>query len=70
MTAPFVVDGAINGPMFLAYVEQSLAPTLKRGDIVILDNLPVHKVGDRSGCRAPLSAALFTRLEPHRNGVQ
>jgi transposase len=44
MTAPFVVDGAMNGPMFLAYVEQSLAPTLKRGDIVIMDNLPVHKV--------------------------
>jgi len=39
MTAPFVVDGAMNGPMFLAYVEQSLAPTLKRGDIVIMDNL-------------------------------
>jgi transposase len=47
MTAPFVVDGAINGPMFLAYVEQSLAPTLKRGDIVIMDNLPVHKVAFR-----------------------
>jgi transposase len=44
MTAPFVVEGAMNGPMFLAYVEQSLAPTLKRGDIVVMDNLPVHKV--------------------------
>jgi transposase len=32
------------GPMFLAYVKQCLAPTLKRGDIVIIDNLPVHKV--------------------------
>ena len=30
--------------MFLAYVEQSLVPTLKRGDIVLMDNLPVHKV--------------------------
>jgi hypothetical protein len=44
ITAPFVLDGAMNGPMFLAYVEQCLAPTLKRGDIVIMDNLPVHKV--------------------------
>jgi transposase len=44
MTAPFVLDGAMNGPMFLAYVEQCLAPTLKRGDIVVMDNLPVHKV--------------------------
>ena len=34
----------MNGPMFLAYVKQCLAPTLKRGDIVIKDNLPVHKV--------------------------
>ena len=44
MTAPFVLDGAMNGPMFLAYVRQCLAPTLKRGDVVIMDNLPVHKV--------------------------
>jgi transposase len=44
MAAPFVLDGAMNGPMFLAYVEQCLAPTLKRGDTVIMDNLPVHKV--------------------------
>jgi transposase len=44
MMAPFVVDGAMNGPMFLAYVEQCLAPTLKRGDIVVMDNLRVHKV--------------------------
>jgi hypothetical protein len=39
MTAPFVLDGAMNGPMFLAYVKQCLAPTLKRGDIVVMDNL-------------------------------
>lgn len=44
MTAPFALDGAMNGPMFLAYVKQCLAPTLERGDIVIMDNLPVHKV--------------------------
>jgi transposase len=44
MSAPFVLEGAMNGPMFLAYVKQCLAPTLKRGDIVVMDNLPVHKV--------------------------
>jgi transposase len=44
MVAPFVVEGAMNGPMFLAYVKQCLAPTLRRGDIVIMDNVPVHKV--------------------------
>jgi len=44
MTAPFVLEGAMNGPMFLAYVTQCLAPTLERGDIVVMDNLPVHKV--------------------------
>lgn len=44
MTAPCVIEGAMNGPMFLAWVKQSLVPTLKRGDIVVMDNLPVHKV--------------------------
>ena len=41
--APCVLDGPINGEAFLAYVEQFLAPTLKRGDIVVLDNLGSHK---------------------------
>ena len=36
------LDGAMTGAAFLAYVEQCLAPTLKRGDIVIMDNLPAH----------------------------
>tara|TARA_E500000318_G_scaffold77926_1_gene72775 strand:- start:1050 stop:1670 length:621 start_codon:yes stop_codon:yes gene_type:complete len=43
MTAPMVLDGAMNGPAFLAYVEQVLVPTLTPGDIVIMDNLPAHK---------------------------
>jgi transposase len=41
--APCVFDGPINGASFLAYVEQCLAPTLKPGDIVILDNLGSHE---------------------------
>ena len=43
MTAPMVLDGAMHGAAFLAYVEQLLAPTLKPGDIVVMDNLPAHK---------------------------
>lgn len=43
MTAPFVYDGAMNGNVFLAYVEQVLVPTLQAGDIVVMDNLPAHK---------------------------
>jgi transposase len=41
--APFVVDGPMTRATFLAYLEQCLRPTLKRGDIVIIDNLPAHK---------------------------
>lgn len=43
LTAPCVVDGPINGQCFRAYVEQVLVPTLKAGDIVIMDNLGSHK---------------------------
>ena len=44
LTAPYVVDGAMDGPSFLAYVEQVLAPTLRKGDIVLMDNLRTHKI--------------------------
>jgi transposase len=44
LTAPLVVDGPIDGQLFLAYVRQQLAPTLRPGDIVVLDNLSSHKV--------------------------
>lgn len=43
MTAPMVLDGPMDGVAFIAYVEQLLAPTLKPGDIVVMDNLPAHK---------------------------
>lgn len=43
MTAPMVLDGAMDGPAFLAWIEQILAPTLEPGDIVVMDNLPAHK---------------------------
>jgi DDE superfamily endonuclease len=44
IVAPMLIKGAMNGEAFLAYVEQCLAPTLKRGDIVVADNVPFHKV--------------------------
>lgn len=44
MIAPYVLDGAVNAELFIAYIEQVLVPTLRLDDIVIMDNLPVHKV--------------------------
>ena len=41
--APFVLDGPINGEWFTAYVREVLAPTLKAGDVVVMDNLGSHK---------------------------
>jgi len=43
VTAPAVFDGPIDKASFRAYVEQVLAPTLRPGDVVVLDNLAVHK---------------------------
>lgn len=54
LTAPTVVDGAMNGAIFLAYVRQQLVPTLRPGDIVVMDNLPAHKV---AGVREAIAAA-------------
>lgn len=44
LAAPLVVDGAINGAIFLSYVKHQLVPTLRPGDLVIMDNLSAHKV--------------------------
>jgi transposase len=64
MTAPMVLDGAMNGAAFLAYVEQVLAPTLSPGDVVIMDNLPAHKA---SGIREAIEAtgATLRYLPPY-----
>jgi hypothetical protein len=43
ITAPFVLDGAMNRDAFIVYVDQVLGPTLSEGGIVIMDNLPAHK---------------------------
>jgi len=64
LAAPLVVDGPMNGAVFLAYVQQHLAPTLRPGDLVILDNLSAHKV---AGVRDALEAvgAQFIYLPPY-----
>lgn len=60
ITAPCVFDGAINGERFRAYIEQALAPTLGRGDVVIMDNLPAHKVlGVREAIQARGARLLY-----------
>jgi len=43
LTAPLVLDGPMNAEAFRAYVKQILVPTLRPGDIVVMDNLPAHK---------------------------
>ena len=72
LTAPLIVDGAINGDIFRAYVEQVLAPTLRPGDIVILDNLGSHKV---AGVRDAIQARGATLVclppySPDRNPIE
>lgn len=64
MTAPCVFDGPINGEIFLAWVEQLLVPTLRRGDIVVMDNLSSHKV---KGVREAIEAvgATLRYLPPY-----
>ncbi len=52
--APMVIDGAMDGPAFLTYLHAFLVPTLSAGDIVVMDNLPAHKV---AGVRQAIEAA-------------
>ena len=54
LTAPMVLDGPMNGPAFLAYVEHVLVPTLKRGMIVVMDDLAAHRI---AGVRTAIEAA-------------
>jgi transposase len=59
-TAPLVIEGAINGETFLAYVQQFLAPTLRPGDTLVMDNLSVHKVcGVREAVEARGATLLY-----------
>lgn len=60
ITAPWLLDGPMNGPAFLEYIRQVLAPTLAPGDVVIADNLSSHKVaGVREAIEARGASLLF-----------
>ena len=73
VTAPYVIDGAMDGPAFLAYVEQVLAPTLKKHDIVFMDNVRTHKVAgvreaiESAGARLRYLPAYSPDLNPIEN---
>lgn len=64
LTAPMVLDGPMDGEWFLAYVTQVLGPTLSPGDIVVMDNLPAHRV---KGVREAIEArgATLKYLPPY-----
>ena len=75
VTAPFVLDGPMDGPYFLAYVEQILAPTLKKGQIVFLDNVSTHKVDGveetiEARARAIFPAGLQPGSQSHRTTLR
>jgi transposase len=59
LTAPFVLDGPMDGDAFRAYVEQVLVADLTPGDVVVMDNLPAHKV---RGVRQAIEAAGATLM--------
>ena len=59
LAAPMLLDGPMHGAAFKAYVEQVLVPELDPGDIVVMDNLPAHKV---AGIRQAIEAAGATLL--------
>jgi transposase len=72
MIAPFVLEGAINGPMFLAYVKQCLVPSLKRGEIVLMDHLPAHKVAGVAEAIEAVGATLIylPKYSPDLNPIE
>jgi transposase len=72
VTAPLVLEGPMNGQSFRAYVEQILAPTLKRGDRVVMDNVRMHKVpGVREAIEGRGASVLpFPPYSPDLNPIE
>lgn len=70
--APWLLDGPINGDSFLRYVEEVLVPTLKPGDIVVMDNLGSHKgKAVRQAIRAVGAKLLFLpKYSPDLNPIE
>jgi transposase len=68
--APLVVDGAMRGDLFVAYVERVLIPELRRGDVVVLDNLSCHtqrevrRLLEAAGCKVACLPPYSPELNP------
>jgi transposase len=72
LVAPMVIDGAMNGDLFVAYAEQVLVPTLRAGDIVVMDNLSSHKrvAAVRAIERAGCSVVYLPPYSPDYNPIE
>ena len=72
LVAPWIIDGAMDGPAFDAYVQTQLAPTLKPGDVVILDNLNVHKSPRAAQALAEVGAwfVFLPKYSPDLNPIE
>ena len=72
MTAPMVIEGPMTGEVFRAYVEQCLVPTLRRNDIVVMDNLRAHKVAgiEEATEKAGASVRYLPKYSPDLNPIE
>jgi transposase len=72
LTAPMVIEGPMTGEVFRAYVEQCLVPTLRRNDIVVMDNLKAHKVAgiEEAIERAGASVRYLPKYSPDLNPIE
>ena len=72
IVAPMVIKGPMNGTTFLAYIEQCLVPTLKRGDIVVADNVSFHKVAGVEHAIGAVGASLryLPQYSPDLNPIE
>ena len=72
IVAPMLIKGAMNGEAFLAYIEQCLVPTLKRRDIVVVANVPFHKVGGVEEAIQAVGASLryLPKYSPDLNPIE
>ena len=70
--APWLIDGPINGERFQLYIEKVLAPTLRPGDIVVMDNLGSHKAKAVRGAIRSVGARLFflPKYSPDLNPIE
>lgn len=72
MAAPMMIEGAMSGEIFLAYIRQVLVPTLRRNDIVVMDNYAAHKVAGVQEAieRAGATVRYLPRYSPDLNPIE